>query len=46
MNFLELFVALVSRKFEHRRPKLSARERRKINSRKHMYLFIKVSHDV
>ena len=39
MKFLEV-VALAIREFEHRRPKLTSRERRKINSRTRMYLFI------
>ena len=38
MKFLEV-VALAIREFEHRRPKLTSRERRKINSRTRMYLF-------
>ena len=39
MKFLEVVVALAIREFEHRRPKLTSRERRKINSRTRMYLF-------
>ena len=42
MKFLEV-VALAIREFEHRRPKLTSRERRKINSRTRMYLFMKAS---
>ena len=40
MRFLEVVVALAIREFEQRRPKLTSRERRKINSRTHMYLFM------
>ena len=40
MRFLEVVVALAIKKFEQRRPKLTSRERRKINSRTHMYLFM------
>ena len=40
MKFLEVVVVLAIREFEHRRPKLTSRERRKINSRTRMYLFI------
>ena len=29
--------------FQHTRPKLTSRERRKINSRTHLYLFMKAS---
>ena len=43
MRFLEVVVALAIREFEHRRPKLVSRERRKINSRIRIYLFMKVS---
>ena len=46
MRFLEVVVALRIREFEHRRPKLTSRERRKINSWTSMYLFIKVSRAV
>ena len=42
MRFLEVVVALASREFEHRRPKLTFRERRKINSPTRMHLFMKV----
>ena len=38
MRFLEVVVALAIREFEHRRPKLTSRERRKINSRTCIYL--------
>ena len=41
MRFLELVVALTTKEFEQGRPKLTSRKRRKINSRTHMYLFIK-----
>ena len=43
MRILEVVVALAIREFEHRRPKLTSRERRKITSRKRMYLFMKAS---
>ena len=43
MRFLEVVVALAFKGFEQRRPKLTSRERRKINSRTHMYLFMKAS---
>ena len=43
MRFLEVVVALAIKKFEKRRPKLTSRKRRKINSRTHMYLFMKAS---
>ena len=33
MRFLEVVVALAIREFEQRRPKLTSRKRRKINSR-------------
>ena len=46
MRFLEVFVAFAIKEFEQRRPKLTSRERRKINSRTHMYLFMKASHVV
>ena len=36
-------VALVIKEFEQRSPKLTSRKRRKINSRTHMYLFMKAS---
>ena len=43
VRFLEVAVALAIREFEQRRPKLTSRERRKINSRTCMYLFMKAS---
>ena len=43
MRFLEVVVALAVKEFEQRRPKLTSRKRRKINSRTHMYLFMKAS---
>ena len=43
VRFLEVVIALAIREFEHRRPKLTSRERRKINSRTRMYLFMKAS---
>ena len=43
MRFLELVVALATKEFEQGRPKLTSRKRRKINSRTHMYLFMKAS---
>ena len=43
MRFLEVVVALAFKEFEQRRPKLTSRERRKINSRTHLYLFMKAS---
>ena len=36
VRFLEVVVALVIKEFEQRRPKLTSRERRKINSRTHV----------
>ena len=44
MRFLEVVVALAIREFQHRRPKLTSRERRKINSRTHLYLFLGKHH--
>ena len=41
VRFLEVVVALATKEFEQRRPKLTSRKRRKINSRTHMYLFMK-----
>ena len=38
MRFLEVVVALAIREFEQRRPKLTSRERRKINPRTCIYL--------
>ena len=43
MRFLEVVVALAIKEFEQRRPKFTSRKRRKINSRTHMYLFMKAS---
>ena len=43
MRFLEVVVALAIKEFEQRRPKLTSRKRRKINSRTHVYLFMKAS---
>ena len=43
MRFFEAVIALAIREFEHRRPKLTSRERRKINSRTRMCLFMKAS---
>ena len=43
MRFLEVVVTLAIREFEHRRPKLTSRERRKIYSWKDMYLSRKAS---
>ena len=43
VRFLEVVVALEIKEFEQRRPKLTSRERLKINSRVHMYIFMKAS---
>ena len=43
MRFLEVVVALAIKEFEQRRPKLTSRKRRGINSRTHMYLFMNAS---
>ena len=43
MRFLKVDVALAIREFERRRLKLTSRERRTINSRTCMYLFMKAS---
>ena len=43
MRFLEVVVALAIKDFEQRRPKLTSRKKRKINSQTHMYLFMKAS---
>ena len=43
LRFLEVVVALTIKEFEQRRPKLISRKRREINSRTHMYLFMKAS---
>ena len=37
VRFLEVVVALVIKEFEQRRPKLTSRERRKINSRTRVF---------
>ena len=42
-GFLRFFVGLAIKEFEQGRPKLTSRERRKINSRTHIYLFMKAS---
>ena len=42
-GFLRFFFALAIKKFEERRPKLISWKRRKINSRTHVYLFMKAS---
>ena len=41
VRFLEVVVALAIKEFEQRRPKLTSRKRRKINSRTRTYLFMK-----
>ena len=43
MRFLGVVVAFSIREFQHRRPKLTSQESRKINSRTLMYLFMKAS---
>ena len=43
VRFLKADVALAIREFERRRLKLTSRERRTINSRTCMYLFMKAS---
>ena len=43
MRFLGVVVALAIKEFEQRRPKLTSRERRKINPQTRMYLFTKAS---
>ena len=43
VRFLKVVVALAIREFERRRSKLTSRERRKINYRTCMYLFMKAS---
>ena len=40
VRFLEVVVALAIREFEHERPNPTSRERRKINSRTRMYLYV------
>ena len=44
MRFLGVVIAFAIREFQHRRPKPTSRERRKINFRTGMYLFMKASH--
>ena len=44
MRFLEVVVALAIKEFELRRPKLTSRIRRKINSQAYMYLCDRSSH--
>ena len=46
MRFLEVVVVLAIKEFEQRHPKLTSRERGKINSQTRMYLFMKVSRTV
>ena len=43
MRFLEVVVALAIEEFEQRRPKLTSRKKRKVNSRTYVYLFMKAS---
>ena len=43
MRFLGVVITFAIREFQHRRPKPMSRERRKINSRTVMYLFMKAS---
>ena len=43
VRFLEFVVALAIRDFKHRRHKLTSPERRNINSRTCLYLFMKAS---
>ena len=43
VRFLEVVIALAIKEFEQRRPMPTSRKRRKINSRTHMYLFMKAS---
>ena len=38
MRFLEVVVALATKEFEQRRPKLTSRKRQKINSRTHVFI--------
>ena len=38
MRFLEVVVALAIKELEQRRPKLTSGERRKINSRTHVFI--------
>ena len=43
VKFLEVVVVLAIREFQHRRPELTSRERRKNNSWTRMYLFMEAS---
>ena len=43
VRFLEVVVAHTIKEFEQRCPKLTSRKRRKIDSRTHMYFFMKAS---
>ena len=43
VRFHEVVFTLAIKEFEQRRPKLTSRKRRKINSQTHMYLFMKAS---
>ena len=43
MRFLEVVVALAVKEFKQRRPKLTSRERRKINSRTHTFILESVT---
>ena len=43
MRFLEVVVALAIKEFEQRRPKLTSRKRRKINSRTHVFIYESVT---
>ena len=43
MRYVEVVVALAIKKSEQRCSKFTSRKRRKINSRTHMYLFMKAS---
>ena len=38
VRFLEVVVALAIKEFEQRRPKLTSRKRRRINSRTHVFI--------
>ena len=46
MRFLEVVVVLAIKEFEQRHPKVTSRERGKINSQTRMYLFMKASRTV
>ena len=43
VRFLEVVVALAIKEFEQRRPKLTSRKRRKINSRTHVFIYESVT---